>query len=288
MSDAVSRIARFDLTTGNAQRLAAFYEAAFDCRRLASRRLSGAAFEKSRDVEGGAESITLGLGSQRIDLLQFDSPGQPYPIEASSSDLIFQHFAIVVADIRQAYQRLLGVEGWSAISNDGPQRLPPSCGGVTAFKFRDPDGHPLELLAFPPDRSPQDWKKDRGLFAGIDHSAIVVCDTARSIAFYEMLGLSVVSRSLNSGIEQAKLDGICEPRVEVTALAPHHSTPHVELLCYDGAHRPQGVLRSNDVAATRVVMETEHTVEGRPACQRLCDPDGHHLLIVPRDVLIHS
>jgi catechol 2,3-dioxygenase-like lactoylglutathione lyase family enzyme len=250
--------------------------------------LSGAAFEKSMDVEGGAESITLGLGSQRIDLLQFDSPGQPYPMEASSSDLIFQHFAIVVTDIRQAYQRLLGVEGWSPISNGGPQRLPESFGGVTAFKFRDPDGHPLEFIAFP-DMTSHDWKMDRGLFSGIDHSAIVVRDTARSIAFYEALGLSVVSCSLNSGIEQAKLDGICEPRVEVTALAPRHSTPHVELLCYgSGARRPHGVLRSNDVAATRLVLETERTADGCRACQRLCDPDGHHLLIVPRDDLIHS
>lgn len=289
MSAAVSRLARFDLTTADAQRLTAFYEAAFDCRRLGSRRLSGAAFEKSMDVEGGAESVTLGLGSQRIDLLQFDSPGRPYPMEASSSDPIFQHFAIVVTDIQQAYQRLLGVEGWSPISTGGPQRLPRSSGGVTAFKFRDPDGHPLELLVFPPDRTPHAWKADRGLFAGIDHSAIVVSDTARSIAFYETLGLSVVSRSLNSGIEQANLDGICEPRVEVTALAPHHSTPHVELLCYaSGAHRPHGVFRSNDIATTRVVMEMERAAEGRPACQRLCDPDGHHLLIVPRDDLIHS
>jgi catechol 2,3-dioxygenase-like lactoylglutathione lyase family enzyme len=210
-------------------------------------------------------------------------------MEASSSDLIFQHLAVVATDIRQAYQRLLGVEGWSPISNGGPRRLPLSSGGVTAFKFRDPDGHPLELLAFPPDRTPHGWKTDRGLFAGIDHSAIVVSDTARSIAFYETLGLSVVSRSLNSGIEQEKLDGICEPRVEVTALAPHHSTPHVELLCYaSGAHRPHGILRSNDVAATRVVMEAERTAEERPACRRLCDPDGHHLLIVPRDDLIRS
>jgi hypothetical protein len=109
VSAAVSRLARFDLTTADAQRLTAFYEAAFDCRRLGSRRLSGAAFEKSMDVEGGAESFTLGLGSQRIGLLQFDSPGRPYPMEASASDPIFQHFAIVVADIQQAYQRLLGV-----------------------------------------------------------------------------------------------------------------------------------------------------------------------------------
>lgn len=36
-------------------------------------------------------------------------------------------------------------------------RLPESSGGVTAFKFRDPDGHPLELLAFPDGKVPSRW-----------------------------------------------------------------------------------------------------------------------------------
>lgn len=286
---AISRLVRFGLTTGNALQLATFYEAAFDCRRLTSRHLCGPAFENLMDVEGGAESIALSLGSQRIDLLQFDFPGRIYPAGALSSDLIFQHFAIMVTDMRQAYQKLLCVEGWSPISNGGPQRLPESSGGVTAFKFRDPDGHPLELIAFPPDGIPLAWKADRGLFAGIDHSAIVVRDTPRSIAYYEALGLSVMSRSLNSGIEQEKLDGICGPRLEVTALAPHQPTPHIELLCYgSGARHPHGVPRSNDVAATRVIMETERTAEGRVACRRLCDPDGHRFLIVLRGVLLET
>ncbi len=40
----------------------------------------------------------------------------------------------------------------------GPERLPARSGGVSAFKFRDPDGHPLELLAFPPEAVPPIWR----------------------------------------------------------------------------------------------------------------------------------
>ena len=94
---------------------------------------------------------------------------------------------------RQAYRRLCSVSGWTAISIDGPQRLPASSGGVSAFKFRDPDGHPLELLAFPDGAWPAHWqaRSNGDLALGIDHSAISVSDSARSIAFYEALGLRV-------------------------------------------------------------------------------------------------
>jgi catechol 2,3-dioxygenase-like lactoylglutathione lyase family enzyme len=176
------------------------------------------------------------------------------------------------------------VDGWSAISTGGPQRLPASSGGVSAFKFRDPDGHPLELLAFPPGKSPAPWRSrpDGAVFLGIDHSAIAVSDSARSVAFYEALGLRVAARSLNSGCEQARLDGVSDPHVEVTALAPHQATPHVELLCYrSAAHHADAALRDNDVAATRLIFEVDrHVLESPPSRQTLIDPDGHHLVLV--------
>ncbi len=280
-------LARFGLTTANAGRLAAFYESAFGCRRLATERLSGTNFERLMDVEGGARSITLCLGREIIELLQFDRPGRPYPDSSSSSDLVFQHFAIVVTNIGQGYQRLSEVEGWSAISSGGPQRLPDTSGGVTAFKFRDPDGHPLELLGFPDGKATQHWQAGHGgdPCLGIDHSAISVSDSTRSIAFYEGLGLRVSARSLNRGLEQGRLDGLREPRVEVTALAPCQATPHIELLCYRSVAPNLGiVLRNNDIAATHLVLETcalPRTGTGSMVRRSLLDPDGHNLLIVP-------
>ena len=232
-------------------------------------------------VEGGACAITLGLGDEVVELLQFDRPGRPYPANAVSSDLYFQHFAIVVDDIRRAYQGLVCVGEWTAITIDGPQQLPASSGGVAAFKFRDPDGHPLELLAFPGDRMPERWKTRSGgnLFLGIDHSAIGVANTAASIAFYQGLGLRVATRSLNTGSEQERLDAVNHAQVEVTALEPEQSTPHLELLCYRSVTRGENdVIGNNDVAATRLMLEADGLSSDNAAPQ-VIDPDGHRLVI---------
>jgi catechol 2,3-dioxygenase-like lactoylglutathione lyase family enzyme len=281
----VRKLVCIGLTTMDAHELADFYEKAFNFRRLATNRFSGAEFERLVNVEGGADSITLGLGDERIELLEFDRPGEPYPKDTSSSDLIFQHFAIVVTDIDKAYQRLRTVGGWTAISRDGPQRLPKTSGGVSAFKFRDPDGHPIELLAFPDDRVPARWTRfGRDLYLGIDHSALSISDSAVSIAFYKGLGFCVSETSLNRGPEQARLDGMCEPQVEVTALTLSQATPHIELLSYRFVIHERGiVLRNNDVASTRLVLEADYLSsadEDTSGPRSLLDPDGHHLLLV--------
>jgi len=271
--DAVERLARFALVTPDAAGLSRFYQRALGFRPEPD-------FAPS---DQGAHSITLALGHEIVELLQFDRPGRLYPTAASASDLYFQHFAIVVADIMRAYRQLCSVDGWTAISTDGPQLLPPSSGGVTAFKFRDPDGHPLELLIFADGKWPAHWKArlQGDLFLGIDHSAISVSDTTRSIAFYEALGLRVAARSLNSGREQARLDGILAPQVEVTALAPRQATPHLELLCYRSASPDRTIaLDNNDVAATRLIFAVNRGWPENPMRrQSLIDPDGHHLVM---------
>jgi catechol 2,3-dioxygenase-like lactoylglutathione lyase family enzyme len=191
-----------------------------------------------------------------------------------------------VTNFEKAFQRLSSVAGWTAITSEGPQHLPARSGGVTAFKFRDPDGHPLELLAFGTHNVPPRWRTVAGgnPCLGIDHSAISVAESSRSIHFYEGLGLRVSGRNLNEGVEQGRLDGLHEPRVEVTALTPAQPSPHVELLCYRGVQRGDSfVLRSNDVAATRLVLEAGGPSRSSPGAitqRAMQDPDGHHLLIV--------
>ena len=281
---AIDRLAYIGLNTRDAAGLCQFYERALGFRLLSAGRRTERDLARMSGPPGDAYRVTLGLGHEVIELLQFDRPGRAYPAAASASDLYFQHFAIVVADMPLAYRQLCAIGGWSAISTDGPQRLPPSSGGVVAFKFRDPDGHPLELLAFPEHKLPAPWK-DRptsGVFLGIDHSAISVSDSARSIAFYEALGLRVASRSLNSGCEQARLDGLSDPRVEVTALDCRQATPHVELLCYRSATHDGAALRHNDVAATRLVFAAVGSPPdaAAPREQAVIDPDGHHIVIV--------
>lgn len=282
----VRKLARFGLTTTDADRLAAFYENAFGFRRLLVERLFGTDFEKLMDVKGGANRITLGLGDEVVELLQFDDAGEPYPKDTASSDLIFQHLAIVATNVEQAYERLSAVGGWTAISCGGPRLLPWSSGGVTAFKFRDPDGHPLELLGFPDGRAPARWKarSKSDPCLGIDHSAICISDSARSIEFYEALGFRVSARSLNQGPAQERLDGVRKPHVRVTALSPSQATPHIELLCYQSVARGnRTILRDNDIATTRLVLEIgcqSPTDANAGSPQSVIDPDGHHLVIV--------
>jgi len=273
------RLARFSLTTGDADRLSAFYAEAFGCRRLGTETLHGPDVETITGVQGGARSIRLALGEEIIELLEFANPGAPYPARSSAADQIFQHFAVVARDITAAWLHLLQMDGWSPITTGSPQRLPDSSGGVTAFKFRDPDGHPIELLEFPAGHMPAKWKHNQGnhMCQGIDHSAIGVSDTAGSISFYETLGLGVSSQSCNTGPEQDNLDGLAHVSVEVTGLAMPAPSPHVELLCYvkEGSHPSK--LRANDVAATRLVFDSDAAT----APSRLTDPDGHHLVILP-------
>jgi catechol 2,3-dioxygenase-like lactoylglutathione lyase family enzyme len=277
----VRRLASFGLTTQNAYQLSEFYQNALDFRLLGAGRRSGDDFERLMGVQGGASVVTLGLGDEVIELLQFDRPGQLYPKDAISSDRCFQHFAIVVADINAAYKRLVTASGWTAISIDGPQQLPPSSGGVTAFKFRDTDGHPLELLAFPDDRIPPYWqaRSQGSLFLGIDHSAISIADSAASIEFYRGLGFRVAAHSFNSGSEQERLDSVRHAQVDVTALEPRQTTPHLELLCYRSASRGESsIARGNDVVATRLIFDVdESSAESAP--RGFIDPDGHRLVI---------
>ncbi|MHB8258347.1 MAG: VOC family protein [Acidiferrobacterales bacterium] len=276
----IRRLARFGLTTADAKSAAKFYEAAFGCRLVATDRLGGQNFERLMGVTGGADRITLSLGREIIQLMQFDSPGADYPGASLSSDLVFQHFAIVVADIERAFQQLSAIAGWTPISTAGPQRLPASSGGVVAFKFRDPEGHPLELLAFPDDASSNGQVESPGeICVGIDHSAISVSDSAASIAFFQNLGLYVSARSFNHGAEQQRLDDVIGAEVDVTVLVPLCPTPHLELLCYrSGQRRPTGVQRCNDIASTHLFFERcmpSNTADRQFNVRSMQDPDGH-------------
>ncbi|MGH8229181.1 MAG: VOC family protein [Steroidobacteraceae bacterium] len=321
------RVARVSLTTADPDRLERFYRSAFGFERIGLEAHHDAPFARLAGVaRAEARSTVLALGRQVLELAAFDEPGRPYPPGVASNDARFQHFAIVVASMESAYARLREIAGWAPITGPAPQRLPASSGGVTAFKFRDPEGHPLELLEFAPTAAPAAWRAvgqagqvglsprpvapDRpaadpsqpaAFCLGIDHSAIVVADTARSIEFYVRLGFSVRGRSLNRGLEQQQLDGVPDPTVEVTALASDTDPPHLELLCYRSpATRAAGAPAAwNDALATRLVLELEAeplaSLESRLAAAgvrlewgaspldgataALRDPDGHALLL---------
>jgi len=302
------RIARVSLTTAAPEATAAFLRDALGFAQTGVEERAGEAFACATGLPGARAQVRLlRLGGQEIELVAFAEKGRPYPPGSTSRDPWFQHMAIVVSDMRAAHARLVAQVGWTPISTSGPQRLPDGSGGVTAFKFRDPEGHPLELLEFPPHRTPPAWQGSRGAdpCLGIDHSAIAVADTARSVTFYGALGFIVSGGSLNRGAEQERLDGLPGAEVEVSALqAGAGDVPHLELLCYrapPAGRHAQAEVRDNDVAATRLILEAQPgTLPDRPTpgpdapsssecfapaesgrhAVLVRDPDGHRLISV--------
>ena len=209
----------------------------------------------------------LRLGQQDLELLSPSPPGMAYPEPRAANDPWFEHFALAVSDMAAAYARLCR-QPHEPISRSGPQLLPANTGGVTAYKFRDPDGHPLELSHIPKSR----WTDlPGGPFLGIDHSAICVADLPRAIAFYEELGFEQSGRGRNHGPEQDRLDGLDGVDLDIVSMRTPEAGPHLELLHYRRprpAHEARAVL-PNDIAATRLVLQAK-----APAGFTQ-DPDGH-------------
>jgi len=136
-------------------------------------------------------------------------------------------------DRADRHLRAQGVE----YASPAPQRLPdgnPTVGGIRAFYFKDPDGHPLEILWFPPDKGDPRWHRSGdGLFLGIDHTAIGVGDTARSLAGYrDALGLRLVGERENWGPEQAYLNQVAAAHLRITTRRAAAGPPGIELLEY--------------------------------------------------------
>ncbi len=220
---------------------------------------SGIERERLEGVFGARMRVArLRLGKESIELIEYLAPrGRPLPQDSRSNDRWFQHIAIIVRDMDEAYAHLRrhGVEHASA----GPQKLPEwnaSAGGIEAFYFKDPDGHALEILEFPKGKGHAKWHREgTELFLGIDHTAIVVASTEASLRFYrDRLGLQVAGESENYGTEQEHLNNVFGARLRITSLAAP-AGPGVELLEYlaprDGRPAPLDA-RSNDLAGWQI------------------------------------
>ncbi|MGT2486969.1 hypothetical protein ACU4GA_15410 [Methylobacterium oryzae CBMB20] len=110
------------------------------------------------------------------------------------------------------------------------------------------------------------------------------------------LGLTVAARGLNRGPEQARLDGVVDPQVDVIALEPPDPAPHVELLHYRApATRRRLTFGPADRASTRYVFsaadpqalsrrlrESGQTplTSADGAAAYCAGPDGHGFLFV--------
>lgn len=216
-------------------------------------------------LAGSGTRRSLRLGDTRLDIDRYERRGQPYPSAADASSPCFQHLALVASDVDAAWARALRA-GAVAISRSGPVTLPASAGSVRAVKFRDPHGHPLELIWFP-DGPERGWTGEGA--QGVDHSAVSVSDLTASRAFYEGIGLVAEKATLNRGTTQMRLDGLDDVHVDVVPMQPADPRPHLELLHYRGrSATPCAGWAVEDVVATRIVW--------RGSCAALLrDPDGH-------------
>lgn len=263
-------------------------------------------------VDDASVRITkLKLGDEKIELIDFIFPeGKSYPEDSHSNDLWFQHIAIITNNMDSAYA-WLKLNDVKNISIE-PQRLPDwnkKAGGIKAFYFQDPDGHPLEILEFPPEKGKAKWhKSSKQLFLGIDHTAIAVSNTDESLKFYrDVLGMEVGGESENYGIEQARLNNVEGAHLRITGL---HSDfgPGIEFLNYlspkEGRVYPSDV-KANDLIHWQTKLTTNNIESlynklSKSGYQTITnvingfkdealifkagfivqDPDGHRLLIV--------
>ncbi len=305
----VRAVVSVGMTVSDAERAADFYERVLDFERVSDVAWMGPEVEELTGVFGARlRVIAMVLGRERIELTEFVTPrGRPVPADARSNDLWFQHVAIVVRDMDEAYRRLQAHRVQHVSTQ--PQRLPdwnPDAGGIRAFYFRDPDGHNLELIWFPPGKGDPRWQATGGpLFLGIDHTAIAVRDSEESLAFYrDALGLEVAGASENWGTEQEHLNLVFGARLRITALRAREGLG-IEFLEYrtprDGRPAPED-LRPNDLVHWETTLRVRNAAGAaerlRVARTRLIstgvverslglgraflvrDPDGHALRMV--------
>lgn len=313
----VQRIRAVGLTVSDVDRSKDFYTQALGFQLVSDITVEGQEYSQLEGVpKANIRIVTLQLGNEHIELMQYlNIQGKPIPSDSQSNDLWFQHLAIVVNNMDRAYAHLKSflMESISV----APQTIPPdneASAGVRAFKFKDPDRHPLELIWFPPDKGQAKWhqivKRDgERLFLGIDHSAIAIADTQQSLQFYrDLLGMQIDGGSLNQGETQARLDGLPKAKVRVTALRPAQGGLGIELLDYlapsrdrpmpnnwkscDIAHLQvelvvndleQAVdqLRQNGVqfVSAQLVQLTGSSMPYRQGCL-VKDPNGHAMLLI--------
>ncbi len=277
----VQRILRINRVVSDLGRAESFYRDGLGFRTVARGYADPEVLAALGLRDSRAQELVMRLGHQDVTLIRFATPGRPYPQDSRSDDLWFQHAAIVVKDMEAAYAQLCRNGAWSPISEGGPQLLPPSNGAVRAFKLRDPDGHPLELLWFPHGQGRPVWHEggSNSLFLGIDHSALSVASTGRSLPFYRALGFHVGEQSVNRGPAQERLDGLRDVKVRVTGLRLASACgPGLELLAYRPAGRTAEPTSARDGITDWVTLGIG--LSHGKCFRALRDPDGHRLILV--------
>ena len=266
-----------------------FYAKVLFFEKVSDVEVAGDAYERLQGLFGlRMRIVRMRLGSEHIDLIEYLTPrGRPIPPDSRSNDRWFQHIAIIVNDMDQAYLWLRRHKVKHA--SPEPQRLPDwntNAAGIRAFYFKDPDGHPLEILQFPPDKGDPRWQRpSSSVFLGIDHTAIVVADTETSLKLYrDTLGMRVAGQGENYGPEQERLNNVFGARLRITTLRAS-AGPAIELLEYlmprDGRPAPPDA-RANDLTHWQTRLMVDDAKEARASLV------GRFLFLSPAVVTIRD
>src|SRR5216117_2738373 len=301
------------MTVSDMDRSVEFYSA-LTFQKVSDVEVLGEQYEHLEGVFGARMRIVrIQLGNEYLDLTQYLAPpGRPIPADSRSNDLWFQHIAIVVRDMDQAFEKLRALK--VQFVSTGPQTLPaslPAAAGIKAFYFRDPDQHNLEIIYFPPGKGDPRWhEKTDKLFLGIDHTAIGISNTDASLKFYrDLLGLRKAGESENFGTEQEHLNQVFGAHLHITGMRAD-AGPGIEFLEYltprDGRARSADV-RANDIVhwqtmiatddvdflakklreahvsfvSTRIIVIPNHK-SGFSKGALVSDPEGHNVLLIQK------
>jgi catechol 2,3-dioxygenase-like lactoylglutathione lyase family enzyme len=234
----VERLKMIGFTVADIDRETDFFTKVLSFEKVSEFRVSSSEYDKMVGVfNANMRIVHLKLGEQVVELTQYVSPptGRPIPIPSYSNDEWFQHMAIVVRDMDVAY-KILQENNVQQISAN-PITIPesnPGAAGIKAVKFRDPEGHNLELIYFPAGKGDPTWQKPTSrLFLGIDHTAMTVHSTEKGVTFYQnFLGFDVGGVTFNTGATQQVLDDLFNDTCLVTPMVPISPPPHIEFLEY--------------------------------------------------------
>jgi catechol 2,3-dioxygenase-like lactoylglutathione lyase family enzyme len=303
------------ITVADMDRSVAFYSTVLFFEKVSDVQTSGPSIDQLLGAAGArVRVVTMRLGVEKIELIEYlGQNGRAIPADTRRDDRALESLAIVVNDMDQAYLwlRRHHVEQTSP----EPQRLPdwnPNVGGTRAFFFKDPDGHALEILQFPVGKGDARWQRpSERVFLGIDHTAIVVGDTEKSLKWYrDTLGLRIAGGSESSGPEQERLSSVPGAPLRITTLRAAEG-PAIELVEYlaprDGRPYPRDtmgndhlvrwhtLLVTTDADAAVIKLAAVSGMSDRPAiilasdatasfrrAIALHDPDGHALQLRAR------
>jgi catechol 2,3-dioxygenase-like lactoylglutathione lyase family enzyme len=312
---AVHQVESIGLTVGDLDREVGFFTQVLHFEEVSRSEIKGQSADDLFDLHpANLRVVRLRLGTEHVTLTEHLAKGRAVPPDSRSFDHWFQHIAIVVRDMDRAYEHLR--QHRVKYVSTAPQTLPEwnkGAAGIKAFYFRDPEDHVLEIIWFPQGKGDPRWQKETDrLFLGIDHTAIVVADTEKSLGYYrDLLGMHIAGESENYGSEQEHLNQVFGARLRITGLRAEKG-PGIEFLEYltppGGRDLPEDA-KANDLVFWRTELGVDHVDDfvvklkessARPVSTRVVDlsrtgmepvrsyivrdPDGHALQLDQRTV----